>query len=80
MRCNVGKSERIIRVVVGLAIFALGAGVDSWWGLVGIVPVLTAAIGWCPVSAVFGLSSCKDDKDLIPDSATKDTKKPLRMR
>ena len=80
MRCNVGKSERILRVLIGLAMLALGAVFDSWWGAVGIIPLVTAAIGWCPLSAVFGFSTCKDDKDLIPDSATKDTKKPMRMR
>lgn len=80
MQCNVGKSERIIRVLLGLVMLALGAVFDSWWGAVGIVPVLTAVIGWCPITALLGFSTCKDDKELIPDSATKDTKKPMRMR
>ena len=80
MQCNVGKSERIIRVFIGLALLGLGAVFDSWWGAVGIIPLLTAAIGWCPLSALLGFSTCRDDKELIPDSATKDTKKPMRMR
>ncbi|GAU08173.1 YgaP family membrane protein [Desulfoplanes formicivorans] len=80
MRCNVGKSERIIRVFIGLSLLGLGAVFDSWWGAVGIIPLLTAAIGWCPLSSLLGFSTCRDDKELIPDSATKDTKKPLRMR
>jgi hypothetical protein len=53
---------------------------DSWWGVVGIIPLATAAIGWCPLYTIFGFSTCKDDRDLIPDSATRDTEKPLRMK
>ncbi len=80
MRCNVGKTERIIRVGVGLFLLALGGIFDSWWGIVGIIPLATAAIGWCPLYTLFGFSTCKDDRELIPDSATKDAKKPLRMK
>ena len=59
MKINVGTPDRIIRVVIGVAIVAAGLYFKSWWGVVGVVPVVTAAIGWCPAYLPFGLSSCK---------------------
>lgn len=58
MKCNVGKSDRIIRVVIGLVLIALGIYFNSWWGAIGVIPLVTAAIGWCPLYLPFGLSSC----------------------
>jgi hypothetical protein len=59
MTCNVGKSDRAIRIVIGLAIIGIGWANGSWWGAVGIVPLLTALLGWCPLYLPFGLSTCK---------------------
>lgn len=59
MKRNVGGFDRIFRVVAGLAILGAGFLYQSWWGIVGIVPLLTATIGWCPVYLPFGISSCK---------------------
>ncbi|MFH1672952.1 MAG: DUF2892 domain-containing protein [Pseudomonadota bacterium] len=59
MQCNIGKVDRIIRVIVGLAIIILGIYFKSWWGVVGIVPLITAATGWCPAYFPFGISTCK---------------------
>ena len=59
MKCNVGKTDRIIRVILGACIIAGGVYFQSWWGAIGAVLILTAAIGWCPAYAPFGLSSCK---------------------
>ncbi len=58
MKCNVGKIDRIIRVLLGLIIIAVGIYFNSWWGAIGIIPLFTAAIGWCPLYVPFGLSSC----------------------
>ena len=58
MKRNVGKIDRIIRVLLGLIIIALGIYFNSWWGAIGVIPLLTAAIGWCPLYVPFGLSSC----------------------
>lgn len=59
---NVGAVDRIIRVVIGVALLAFFFFVpDSpwrWVGLIGIVPLLTAAIGSCPLYTILGLSSC----------------------
>lgn len=59
MKCNVGKTDRIIRVVLGGCIIAVGVYYNSWWGVIGVLPILTAIIGWCPGYAPFGISSCK---------------------
>jgi hypothetical protein len=57
MKLNVGKTDRVVRIVVGLAIGAAGIYFKSWWGLVGIVPLLTAVAGWCPLYFPFHLST-----------------------
>ena len=61
MKCNVGTIERVIRVVLGLGIIGAGVYAGSWWGAVGLVPLLTAAVGWCPLYKPLGISTCKAD-------------------
>lgn len=58
MKQNVGSIDRIIRVVLGLVIIALGFYFNSWLGAIGIIPLFTAAVGWCPLYMPFGLSTC----------------------
>lgn len=59
MKSNVGGIDRILRISVGLALMALAAtDTVGWWGWLGIVPLATGAIGWCPPYAVFGLTTC----------------------
>jgi hypothetical protein len=60
MKCNVGKTDKVIRIILGIAIGALGLYYDSWWGLVGIIPILTAAISWCPLYAALGMKTCNN--------------------
>ena len=60
MTRNIGNTERLIRLVVGLAILSLTViGPQSMWGLLGLVPILTAAIGWCPPYSLLGINTCK---------------------
>ncbi len=63
MKTNVGGIDRILRVIVGLALLGAGLAFKSWWGLVGLVPLLTAAIGWCPAYLPFGLNTCAVKSD-----------------
>jgi hypothetical protein len=58
MKQNVGGIDRILRIVLGLALLGAGLAFKSWWGLVGLGPLLTAAIGWCPAYLPFGLNTC----------------------
>lgn len=59
---NVGSVDRFIRVVLGIGLLALFFLIPEspwrWAGLVGIVPLLTAALGWCPLYALLGMSTC----------------------
>lgn len=58
MTQNVGGVDRVARLLIGAAIIGIGIYLKSWWGAVGVVPILTAAIGWCPAYLPFGISSC----------------------
>jgi len=58
MTKNVGGMDKTIRIIIGLAIIAAGVFYQSYWGAVGLVPLLTALIGWCPPYAIFGINSC----------------------
>jgi Inner membrane protein YgaP-like, transmembrane domain len=55
---NVGAVDRVIRVILGLVILAVGWHFQSWLGLIGIVPLATALIGWCPLYCPLKLSTC----------------------
>jgi len=57
-----GTSDRIFRLAVGLAIIIIGAAAGSWWGLIGIPLLATAALGHCPAYLPFGINTCKFDK------------------
>jgi predicted RND superfamily exporter protein len=57
MTCNVGKTDKIVRVIIGLVIVALGFYFKSWWGLLAIIPLLTAAIGFCGLYVPFKIST-----------------------
>jgi len=63
MQTNVGSADRIVRVVGGVALIALIAlaatGTVGAWGYIGVVPILTAAVGWCPAYLPFGINTCK---------------------
>jgi hypothetical protein len=59
MNCNVGKADRIIRAILGAAIIVVGVYFQSWWGAIGIVPIVTSAVGRCPAYLLLGISSCK---------------------
>lgn len=59
MKRNVGGMDRGIRLAAGLAIVAAGVVFRSWWGAIGLVPILTAALGWCPAYLPVGISTCR---------------------
>lgn len=59
MKKNMGNTDRWIRVIIGLAIIAVGIYFKSWWGLIGIIPLATALINTCPLYLPFGISTRK---------------------
>ena len=60
---NVGNLDRVLRIVVGLVLVAFGAGLvpgygAQAWGWLGLIPLATALMGWCPAYAIFGIDTC----------------------
>jgi hypothetical protein len=62
MKNNLGESDRIFRLAAGLAIITIGLVAKSWWGLIGIPLLVTAALGHCPVYLLFGINTRSFDK------------------
>jgi hypothetical protein len=63
MKTNVGTIDRVIRVILGLGILGAGYYYKNWLGLIGLVPLLTAFVGFCPAYLPFGLSTCAKPED-----------------
>lgn len=60
MPCNEGKIDRLLRIVAGLVLIALVfVGPQTPWGWVGLVPLLTGLVGYCPVYSLIGLNTCR---------------------
>ncbi|NOR76109.1 MAG: DUF2892 domain-containing protein [Draconibacterium sp.] len=62
MKCNVGTVDRLMRIVVGLIVAILGVWFDSWWGLIGLVPLATGLFRWCPFYLPFKISTDNKEK------------------
>lgn len=59
MTKNVGGIDRILRIGAGAALIALAAtDIVGLWGYIGVVPLLTGLVGWCPPYALFGWNTC----------------------
>ena len=61
MNVNVGNTDRIVRIVAGLALLSLVFLLDGgarWLGLIGIVPLATGLMRWCPAYTLFGMDTC----------------------
>ncbi len=57
MKHNMGNTDRIIRVILGVAIILAGLYFQTWLGALGAILLVTAAIGWCPLYAPFHIST-----------------------
>ena len=58
MKTNVGSVDRIVRTVAGVALIVWALTGGPVWAWIGILPLATAAIGWCPAYVPFGISTC----------------------
>lgn len=59
MKANVGGIDKILRIVAGLALIGMAVtGLIGMWGYIGIVPLLTALLGWCPAYTLLGMNTC----------------------
>jgi hypothetical protein len=59
MKCNVGYVDRFLRIIIGLVVALLGVVFDSWWGLIGIVPIATGLFKFCPLYVPLKISTDK---------------------
>jgi hypothetical protein len=62
MAANVGGADRSVRIVAGIVILALFfvlEGAARWWALIGLVPLVTGIVGWCPAYRVLGIRTCR---------------------
>ena len=65
MQANVGTIDRVLRIIVGVALIALAAtGKIGVWGYVGIIPLATALFRFCPAYTLLGIRTCR-----APDSS-----------
>lgn len=73
---NIGVLGRSIRIVAGIGILGAGVMYGSWWGLVGIVPLLAGIAGICPIYCPFEKGSCSvacTTKDVSKEGAVETT-------
>jgi hypothetical protein len=60
---NVGNADRALRFLIGAAALSLTiVGPKTPWGFLGLVPMLTATLGWCPLYSLLGISTCPTRK------------------
>jgi sulfite exporter TauE/SafE len=57
MNKNVGKIDRLIRIIIGIIIIALGIYFKSWWGIIGLLPIFTGTIRFCPLYVPFKINT-----------------------
>jgi len=59
MKKNIHPIERVFRIVIGAALSSLAFwGPSSYWFLLGLIPIATGLVGWCPPYAMLGISTC----------------------
>lgn len=62
MKQNVGSIDRLLRIILGLIIAIVGVVYDSWWGLIGIVPLATGLFQFCPLYFPLKISTIKKEE------------------
>lgn len=63
MKCNIGKNDKLLRFGLAAVIVVLGIYYHSWWGLLALAPLVTAAVGFCPIYSLLTFSSCGPEED-----------------
>ena len=61
MKRNIGGVDKVVRIAAGLALLSLIFIVEGnarWFGLIGLMPLVTAFVGWCPAYSIIGVSTC----------------------
>ena len=66
MTRNIGTADRVIRIIIGLALLSLIFLLDGnarWWGLLGLGPLITAFVGYCPPYKLLGINTLGKEKE-----------------
>jgi O-antigen ligase len=62
MKCNVGNGDRALRIIVGLALIVMAyTGTIGVWGWIGVIPLMTGVIKFCPLYSILGVKTCKTE-------------------
>jgi hypothetical protein len=69
MKTNVGGIDRIIRIIAGILILGVGYYFRSWWGLIGLLPLLTGIVRICPGYLPFGFNTGRAPEEKSPPPA-----------
>ena len=59
MKSNVGGIDKTLRLIAGIAIIGAGVYYQNWWGAIGIIPLGTALLNFCPFYPIIGINTCK---------------------
>ncbi|WP_201586491.1 YgaP family membrane protein [Psychrobacter jeotgali] len=59
MNINVGSTDRMLRIIAGIIIIGLGIYYQSWWGVIGLIPLITGLFRVCPLYKMLGMNTCK---------------------
>ena len=62
MKKNVGSIDRVLRIVIGVAVVVLGVYNQAWWGVLGVIPLFTATMSSCPLYMPFGITTIKKEE------------------
>ncbi len=62
MKCNIGSTDRILRLVAGIGLAIGGVIFESYWGLIGVALLATAVFRFCPLYPIFKINTAKGDK------------------
>jgi hypothetical protein len=69
MLSNIGKTDRLIRTTVAFIVVFGSIYFGGLWAILGIVILLTAIVGWCPIYALLRLSTSTDQEEIPPDTS-----------
>lgn len=61
MNNNIGGMDKIVRLMGGTGMLAIGVYYQNWWGVVGLIPLVTALVGFCPLYPILGLNTNNKD-------------------
>ncbi len=59
MQINVGGVDRLLRIIVGVALIGWGVYAHNWWGAIGVIPLISGLVGVCPAYKLLGISTCR---------------------